>query len=100
MDVLLVLVVVAAAVLLIVAPLRAGRGDPRQGAEAARRADLDAAKEAKYREIRDAELDHRTGKLAREDWERQDAALRAEALDILHALDALDALEDEPPPAG
>jgi len=90
MDVLLVLVVVAAAVLLIVAPLRAGRGAPQEGAVAARRADLEASKEAKYREIRDTELDYRTGKLAHEDWERLDAALRAEALDILHALDALD----------
>ena len=90
MDVLLVVAVLAAAVLLIAAPLRA-RGEaeapvPRQ------RAELEAAKEDKYREIRDAELDHRTGKLSREDWQRMDAALRAEALELLQRLDRL---EDE-----
>ncbi len=31
---------------------------------AMRRAELDAAREAKYREIRDTELDWRTGKLS------------------------------------
>ena len=90
MDVLLVLVVVAAVVLLIVAPLRASRDTGNDAGPAARRADLEAAKEAKYREIRDAELDHRTGKLDREDWERMDAGLRAEALEILHEIDSLD----------
>ena len=47
------------------------------------------AKEAKYAEIRDAELDHRMGKLSDEDWRAQDRALRAEAMDILRQLDAL-----------
>ena len=32
-----------------------------------RRAELEAAREAKYREIRDAELDYRTGKLSDDD---------------------------------
>lgn len=50
---------------------------------------LEAAKEAKYREIRDAELDHRTGKLTDEDWRAQDRQLRAEAVEILHRLDEL-----------
>ena len=63
------LVVLAAAVLLIAAPLRLrARPRPSTASESAQRADLEAAKEAKYREIRDAELDYRTGKLAREDW--------------------------------
>ena len=97
MDVLLVLAVLVVVVLLIAAPLRAGRGAEEEAAEpAARRADLEAAKEAKYREIRDAELDHRTGKLAREDWERLDASLRAEALDILHRIDALEGERPSP----
>ena len=47
---------------------------------------LEAAREAKYREIRDAELDFRTGKLSREDYEAIDGALRAEALEILNRL--------------
>jgi hypothetical protein len=58
-------------------------------AEAARREDLEAAKEAKYREIRDAELDYRTGKLSEEDWRALDRDLRAEAIDLLRRLDDL-----------
>jgi hypothetical protein len=54
---------------------------------------LEAAREAKYREIRDAELDYRTGKLSREDYEAIDGALRVEALAILDRL-------EPPPPAG
>ena len=49
---------------------------------------LEAAREAKYREIRDAELDYRTGKLSRADYEAIDAQLRAEALEILDGLEA------------
>jgi hypothetical protein len=49
--------------------------------------DLEAAREAKYREIRDAEMDHLTGKLSDADYERVDGALRAEAVEILHELD-------------
>jgi cytochrome c-type biogenesis protein CcmF len=43
----------------------------------------DARKEAKYREIRDAELDHAVGKLSDEDFAVVDAELRREALEIL-----------------
>jgi hypothetical protein len=53
-------------------------------------AELEAARETKYREIRDAELDLRTGKLSREDYEAIDSGLRAEALEILDRLEALD----------
>jgi hypothetical protein len=98
MDVLLVVVVVSAAVLLIVAPLRLGHGDAKPAVDtspSAERADLEAAKEAKYREIRDAELDYRTGKLAREDWHRLDGALRADALDILRRIDSLESSTEE-----
>ncbi len=45
--------------------------------------DLDALKEAKYREIRDAELDHAAGKLSDEDFALLDAELRTEAVEIL-----------------
>jgi hypothetical protein len=85
-----VLVVVVAAVLLIVAPLRLGRNPVGEVSVNARRADLEAAKEAKYREIRDAELDYRTGKLAEEDWRQLDGALRADALELLRRIDELD----------
>jgi hypothetical protein len=45
--------------------------------------ETDALKEAKYREIRDAELDHAAGKLSDEDFALLDAELRKEALEIL-----------------
>ena len=55
-----------------------------------RRAALEAAKEAKYREIRDAELDYRMGKLTEEDWRQSDRELRGQAIEILRELDLLD----------
>ena len=45
--------------------------------------ELEALKEAKYREIRDAELDHAAGKLSDEDFALLDAELRNEAVEIL-----------------
>ena len=93
MDLLLVLVVVAIAVLVISAPLRAGRRTDRETAGRAERADLEAARDAKYAEIRDAELDYRTGKLSEADWRALDRQLRREAVDLLHRLD-----EAEPAP--
>ena len=45
--------------------------------------ELEALKEAKYREIRDAELDHAAGKLSDEDFALLDAELRREAIEIL-----------------
>ena len=51
-------------------------------------ADLEARREAKYREIRDTQLDHAAGKLSERDFKTQEAALRAEAVEILHQLDA------------
>ena len=59
-------------------------------APAERRAELEAAREAKYREIRDTELDYRTGKLSQEDFAATDGALRAEAVEILDRLAALE----------
>jgi hypothetical protein len=50
-------------------------------------ADLESRKEAKYREIRDTELDHAAGKLSDEDFRRQDAELRGEAIEILKRLE-------------
>jgi hypothetical protein len=93
----LTLALVAAVVLVVSAPLRSGtrggRGrsaaSPDADADAvARRGDLEAAREAKYREIRDAELDYRTGKLSREDYEAIDRELRAEAIEVLDQLEA------------
>jgi hypothetical protein len=84
----LILLLLVAAVIVISAPLRRS---PRPHDEPApERGALEAARDAKYREIRDAELDYRTGKLSREDYELVSAQLRAEALPILDALAALD----------
>ena len=58
--------------------------------EETRLAELSAAKEAKYREIRDAELDHQMGKLSRDDWRAVDRDLRNEAIEILRELDRLE----------
>jgi len=52
-----------------------------------RLAELEARKEAKYREIRDAELDYRTGKLSSEDHSALDRGLRREAIAILEEID-------------
>jgi hypothetical protein len=83
-----VLAVLAIVVWLVAAPLRSRTARPQPAPERGGRAELEAAKEAKYREIRDAELDYRTGKLSREDWQRLDAELRGEAIDLLRQIDA------------
>jgi hypothetical protein len=85
---LIVIVLLGVVVWLVSGPLRTGAGAADE-AEGARRDDLEAAKEAKYREIRDAELDYRTGKLSQEDWRALDRELRGEAMDLLRRLDEL-----------
>jgi hypothetical protein len=86
---LLVLIVLAGAIYLITGPLRAAqRPEEEDGRSAAVDvAELEAARDAKYREIRDAELDVRTGKLSDNDYAALDGSLRAEAVEILHQLD-------------
>ena len=89
MEYALALLVLAAVVALAVSvPLRA-RGR-EEHVEEVRLEELRAAKEAKYREIRDAELDHRMGKLSVADWRAVDDELRGEAIEILRELDALE----------
>ena len=89
LDALLVVVLAAAVLWLVVGPLRPGRAAAAESAAESRRAELEAARDAKYREIRDAELDHRTGKLSDADWRETDRALRREAIEILRQLDQL-----------
>jgi hypothetical protein len=89
----LVLIVLAGGVYLISAPLRAVRRP--DDAETADVAELEAERDAKYREIRDAELDLRTGKLSDADYAALDGSLRAEAVQILHRLDEARASESE-----
>jgi hypothetical protein len=96
----LLLVLVAAVFMLVSAPLRRAARSGHDGMAAASpppnsgdltgdlaRDELEAAREAKYREIRDAELDYRTGKLSLEDYEAIDGALRQEAIEILNRLE-------------
>jgi hypothetical protein len=87
------LVLAALVALVVMVPLR--RGGEVERREQGRIAELRAAKEAKYREIRDAELDHRMGKLSREDWRAVDRELRGEAIEILRELDRLEGREVE-----
>jgi cytochrome c-type biogenesis protein CcmF len=71
-------IIAAAGALIALWPVRSRR----RGALV--RTEADARKEAKYREIRDAELDHAAGKLSDEDFALLDAELRREALEILN----------------
>jgi len=82
----------AAVVTLISHPLRVARRGPDQ--QSAELADLEAAREAKYREIRDAELDYATGKLSDADYASVDGDLRAEAVEILRRMDELGESDD------
>ncbi len=89
MEYLLALLVLAALVaLVVILPLRRPEEEPVR--DEARIQELQAAKEAKYREIRDAELDHKMGKLSVEDWRGLDRELRAEAITVLQELDRLE----------
>ena len=85
----LALIVLAALVAVIVARPLSRRGEEER-VESSRLEELQAAKEAKYREIRDAELDRGMGKLSPEDWRGVDRDLRGEAIDILRELDRLE----------
>ena len=80
---------------IVLGPLR--RGPEIDKREDDRRAALEAAKEAKYREIRDAELDLQMGKLSEEDWKAIDSELREQAISILRQIDRL-APSPAPPP--
>ncbi len=58
---------------------------------------LEAARAAKYREIKDAELDYKSGKLNDEDYARIDSDLRREAVGILNSLERAHAAEGASP---
>lgn len=96
MELLVVMAVVAVVAWLVSAPLRRGAVEQRDLREASERADLEARKEARYREIREAEMDWRTGKLSEADYRDLDRRLRAEAVELLKRIDRL----GSEPPAG
>jgi hypothetical protein len=88
MEYLIVFAILAAVVVFVTGPVRraAGSGAPASPPDSTLD-ELEAAREAKLRELRDAELDHRTGKLSDADYEELDRTLRGEAIEILHDLD-------------
>jgi hypothetical protein len=93
MEFVIVMVVLAVVVLVISGPLRAAARmpadpNPEPDARAAEIDELEAERESKLSEIREAELDHQTGKLSDEDYASLDGSLRAEAVEILRRLDA------------
>jgi uncharacterized membrane protein YccC len=90
---LLIAILLAAVLWVLSAPFRA-RGGGAVPLSDERRA-LESAKEAKYAEIRDNDTDHRTGKLSDEDFRALDRQLRAEAVEILRAIDELEALDSK-----
>ena len=92
----MILAVVAAVVYVITGPLRSTVSAEDEALEA-ERAELEAARDVKYREIRDAELDYRTGKLSEADWRVQDRTLRAEAVELLKRLDQVAARAESLP---
>ena len=86
MEVLVALIAVAVAVVIVAWPFL--RPPAAVDADADRRADLEIAKQTKYREIRDLELDYKARKLDHEQWSRLDGELRREALAILAKIDS------------
>jgi hypothetical protein len=80
-------------------PFRAragGRAAVEDPVDSDERRALESAKEAKYSEIHDNETDYRTGKLSDPDFRAIDRQLRAEAVEILQAIDRFGA--QNPPP--
>jgi hypothetical protein len=90
LEFLLAVAIVVLVAWFVTAPLRNRLGaDDDVDPAVAELADLEARKEAKYRQIRDAEADRAAGKLTEADFERLDRELRGEAVDILKRIDRL-----------
>jgi hypothetical protein len=87
-EVLIAAVIVVLVAIWVSVPLRRAPGAPEERTEDSVLAELEARKQAKYREIRDTELDHAQGKLSDDEFARQDAELRREAIEILREIDA------------
>jgi hypothetical protein len=82
------ILLLAAVAAVVLWPLVRGVGEDTR--ESAGRDELEAAKQAKYREIRDAQLDLEMGKLSEDDHRAIDRELRAEAIEILRRLDGVE----------
>jgi hypothetical protein len=73
--------------LVVTAPLSAPAAAAAQADD--RRAELEAAKQAKYREIRDAQLDFKLGKVSAADHDATERELQSQAVAILRELDEI-----------
>jgi|1186.fasta_scaffold659256_2 predicted outer membrane protein len=73
--------------LVVSAPLSRGAALAAEAEADDRRAELEAAKQAKYREIADARLDFKLGKVSVADHEATERELQSQAVQILHDLD-------------
>jgi hypothetical protein len=89
MEFLIVVAILAVVAAFVSVPLRRTRGEGDADPLDAERAELEARKESKYREIRDVEADHAAGKMSDEDFARLDRELRSEAIAILKRIDRL-----------
>jgi len=90
MTVVLALLALSALVALVVSgPLTRGAALQAEAEADDRRAELEAAKEAKYRELADAQLDYKLGKVSVADHQATERELQAQAVQILRELDDL-----------
>jgi hypothetical protein len=88
LEVLLTIAMVSIVVSFLAWPIIKGVDERVVDAE---RAELEDAKQAKYREIKDAELDRKSGRMTEEQWATTDKELRREAMLILGKIDTLGA---------
>ena len=93
MEIVLAIVLLLAVGAFVAAPVRSQETDEK-GLEDPRTAELEARKQAKYREIRDTELDHAQGKISDAEFATQNAELRREAIEILKEIDEHQAAGD------
>jgi flagellar biosynthesis/type III secretory pathway M-ring protein FliF/YscJ len=88
LQVLLTIAMILAVVTFLAWPILKGVDERVIDAE---RAELEDAKQAKYREIKDAELEFKAGRMTEDQWHTTDRELRREALQILAKIDTLHA---------
>jgi hypothetical protein len=91
MELLIAIVIVGVVAAWVTVPLRRPADQPEPGLEDPLMAELEARKQAKYREIRDTELDHAQNKLSDDEFARQEAELRRDAIGILKEIDEAEA---------
>jgi hypothetical protein len=97
LEILLAVAIVVVVAWFVTAPLRRRPSAETDDPAEAELAELEARKEAKYRQIRDAEADRAAGKMTEEDFKRLDRELRGEAVAILKRIDKLRGTADAGP---